>query len=92
MPKAVLLKKVEKLAANLPPQDQLRLVAQISERLSHEFAGHVNNVSEDKLRLERIAKADALLAELDAIAESIEGEFDSAKDIREIRLERANRI
>ncbi len=47
--------------------------------------------SDEKVRKERIAKADALLAKLDAIAESIEGEFDSAKDIREIREERTNR-
>jgi hypothetical protein len=47
--------------------------------------------SDDNLRKERIAKADTLLAKLDALAESIEGEFDSAKDIREIREERTNR-
>ncbi len=46
--------------------------------------------SDEKVRKERIAKADALLGKLDAIAESIEGEFDSAKDIREIREERTN--
>jgi hypothetical protein len=36
--------------------------------------------------------ADASLAELDAIAESIEGQFDSTEDIRQIREERANRL
>ena len=41
---------------------------------------------------EREAMADALLQELDAIAESIEGEFDSAEDIRRIREERADRL
>jgi hypothetical protein len=45
-----------------------------------------------KSRKERLAKADALLAKLDAIAESIEGQFDSARDIRELREERANRL
>jgi len=48
--------------------------------------------SDENLRKERIAKAEILLAELDAIADSIKGEFDSAKDIREIREERANRL
>jgi hypothetical protein len=42
----------------------------------------------ERARREREAMADALLAELDAIAESIEGEFDSAEDIRKIREER----
>ena len=41
---------------------------------------------------EREAMADALLQELDVIAESIEGEFDSAEDIRQIREERADRL
>jgi hypothetical protein len=35
---------------------------------------------------------DAWLAECDTLAESIEGEFDSAEDIRQIREERANRL
>jgi hypothetical protein len=43
-------------------------------------------------RQKREALADALLAELDAIAEGIEGQFDSAEDIRQIREERANRL
>jgi hypothetical protein len=42
--------------------------------------------------LTREAQADELLRELDAIAESIDGEFDSAADIRQIREERADRL
>jgi hypothetical protein len=45
-----------------------------------------------RMKREREATADALLQELDAIAESIEGEFDSAEDIRQIRQERADRL
>lgn len=41
---------------------------------------------------ERELVADALLAELDAIAESIAGEFDSAEDIRLIREERVRHL
>ena len=41
---------------------------------------------------QREVEAEALLNELDAIAGSIEGEFDSASDEREIREERANRL
>ncbi len=37
-------------------------------------------------------KADASLRELDAIADSIEGEFDSAADVREVRNERADHL
>jgi len=35
---------------------------------------------------------DAWLAECDAVAESIEGEFDAAQDLRQIREERASRL
>jgi hypothetical protein len=52
----------------------------------HRSAGKI------KSRKARLAKADALLAKLDAIAESIKGKFDSAKDIRELREERTNRL
>ncbi|MBN2208097.1 MAG: DUF104 domain-containing protein [Candidatus Coatesbacteria bacterium] len=41
---------------------------------------------------QREVKADALLKELDAIADSIEGEFDSAADIRQLRAERADAL
>lgn len=37
-------------------------------------------------------RADALLRELDAIAGSIEGEFDSAQDVQKIRRERADSL
>jgi hypothetical protein len=47
---------------------------------------------EEKARRERLAKVDAWLAECDAVAESIEGKFDSAEDIGQIRGERANRL
>jgi len=39
-----------------------------------------------------MAQVDAWLAECDAVAESIDGEFDSAKDLREIREDRASRL
>jgi len=37
-------------------------------------------------------EADVLLGQLDAIANSIEGEFDSAADIREVRKKRADNL
>jgi methylglyoxal synthase len=49
-------------------------------------------VDEERQRQKLQAKADALLAELDAIAESIVGAFDSAEDIRQIRKERTDRL
>jgi hypothetical protein len=90
MDNPITVQQLDALAAQLPPQDQLRLVSQISERLRGVVAEGTE--AEDKERAERLAKAEALMRELDAIAESIEGEFDSVRDIREAREERASRL
>lgn len=85
----VTLKEVEQLAAQLSPQEQLKLIARLCEHLS---AMPTVEGDEEKARQERLAQVDAWLAECDAVAESIEGEFDAAEDIRQIRDERANRL
>jgi hypothetical protein len=90
MADTITLEQVEELAAQLPPIDQLKLVAHICEQLSVVLPATSNG--EELAQREREAQVDALLAELDAIAESIEGEFDSAQDLRQIREERANRL
>jgi len=91
MSNAVTLEQAEQLAIQLPPPEQLKLVAYISEQLSGLLKITLSHDAESARR-KREMMADALLAELDAIAESIEGEFDSAEDIRQIREERANRL
>jgi hypothetical protein len=40
----------------------------------------------------RVADVETLMAKFDAVAEGIEGEFDSAQDLRAIREERADRL
>ena len=91
MSSEVILEQVEQLAMQLPPTEQLKLMAHISEQLSR-LGVMVPLSNAEKVQREREAMADALLQELDTIAESIEGEFDSAEDIRQIREERANRL
>ena len=88
MSNQVTIEQVEQLAMQLPSPEQLKLVARISEQLSG-FAPKIPSSGIEQVQREREAMADALLAELDAIAESIEGEFDSAEDIRQIREEKA---
>jgi len=91
MSSTVALEQVEQLVMQLPPTEQLKLMAHISVELSKlEMRALPSNV--ERVQREREAMADALLQELDAIAESIEGEFDSAEDIRQIREERVNRL
>ncbi len=93
MASTVTLDQVKALAERLPPREQLRLVAHIGQRLSGIMPnGSLEAPTEERLPEERVAKADALLQQLDTIADSIEGEFDSARDIREIREERLNRL
>ena len=91
MPDRITLEQLEQQVAQLPPHEQLKLVTYISEQLSGLMQTVLPSDAE-QARREREMRADALLAELDAIAESIEGEFDSAVDIRQIREEWANRL
>jgi hypothetical protein len=87
----VTFEQVEQLAVQLPPPEQLKLVAHLSEQLSG-LLKTVQPLDMELTRQKREAIANALLAELDTLAESIEGQFDSAEDIRQIREERTNRL
>lgn len=89
MSNRVTLEQVEQLVVQLPPPERLKLVAHICEQLS---ATPTAESDEEKSRRERLVQVDAWLAECDTVAESIEGEFDSAEDIRQIREERATRL
>lgn len=75
---SVTLEQVEQLAMQLPAMEQLKLVARISEQLSRSDMAELQVEAEPE-RWESEAMADALLRELDSIAESIDGEFDYNK-------------
>jgi hypothetical protein len=84
----VTLEELEEQVNLLSPQDQLKLVAYISERLSAmPLTVQVLKSDEAQAEQARLAKIDALLADLDKVAELWEGEFDSAADLRRIRDE-----
>ena len=86
------LKQVEQQVAQLLPQEQLKLVAYIAGQLSVVPLVAPTRETEEQTPRARLAEVDAWLAECDAVAESIEGEFDSADDLRQIREERASRL
>ena len=86
------LRQVEQQVAELPPEEQLKLVAYIAGQLSTIPLIAPTREMEEKTRRMRLAEVDAWLEECDAVAESIEGEFDSAEDLRRIREERASRL
>jgi hypothetical protein len=91
MAETVTLEQVESLTAQLPPQEQLKLLARISERLS-QLSLPVQETDAERQRREYAAKVEAFLKTCDEVAEQIEGEFDSAEDLRQIREERASRL
>ncbi len=87
------LKQMEQQVAQLSPQEQLKLVAHIAEQLSATLLiVPMKGIIEEQAQQTRLAEVDAWLAECDVVAESIEGEFDSAEDLRQIREERASRL
>ena len=90
----VTLEQVEQLAMQLPAMEQLKLVARISEQLSRSgVAGERPRLAEmDFCLIPPAAMADKLLQELDSIAESIGGEFDSGSEIRQIREDRSGQL
>ena len=82
------LEQVEKLAMQLPAQEQLKLAARICDQLSAFPPVTVSEDStEERARQEQLAKLDAWLAECEEVAALWEGEFDSAADLRRIRDE-----
>jgi hypothetical protein len=90
----VTLEQVEQQAAQLPPHEQLKLVAHISERLSLAVQEATPTVvgNEESLRQQRQREADELLALCDTAAGLWEGEFDAVEEIRQMRQERDDQV
>lgn len=87
----VTLEQIEQLAVQLPPPEQLKLVARISDRLS-QLLPAAQETDMERQRRDYAARVKAFLAACDEVAEQIEGEFDSAEDLRQIREERMERL
>lgn len=93
MASAVTLEQVEALAAQLSPQEQLKLLARIGERLSISMPPALAEESrEERLRQERLLLAEELLMEVKGIEDDSQGEFDAAEAIRRMREERTAQI
>ncbi len=92
MSNQVTLEQLEEQAIRLPLHEQLKLIAHLSERLSlvAEVAPVVG--SAESLRQQREREADEILVLCDAAAELWQGEFDSAKEIRQLRHERDEQV
>ena len=86
------LEQLERQVAQLPPQEQLKLMAHISERLSTMSPSMLMVTDEESLQRQRERDADELLALCDAAAEMWRGEFDAVEEIRQMRQERDEKI
>lgn len=90
---AVTLEQVEALATQLSLQEQLKLLACISEQLSTSMPPALAEESrEERLKQERLRLAEELLIEVEGIEDDSQGEFDAAEAIRRMREERTARI
>jgi len=94
MAEPVTLEQVEKLAAQLSLQEQLKLVAHISERLTEAVSlpVTVSKKEGERLRKERAREAAAILRECDRAAAAFTRKTDSAETIRRIRDERHRQL
>jgi hypothetical protein len=85
----VTLEDTDHIVEQLPPQDQLKLVARIGERLS---ALVLRDTDDDHRRKEYTLRMETFLKlSKEEAAEAI-GLVDSAEDIRQIREERTSRL
>ena len=88
---AMTLEQVKELVAQLPPQEQLKLVAHVSGQLS-QLPPIVQESDAERQRREYAARVEAFLKMCDENAAECIGEVDSAEDIRQIREERMSRL
>ena len=89
MSNGVTFEQVEQLAVLLPPPEQLKLIACISEWLSKM---RLSEAIEDSWRQIYATRIEAFLKMSDEMAAETIGEVDSAEDIRQIREERTSRL
>ena len=94
MIESVTLEQVETLVVRLPPKDQLKLLAHISERLSDTLSPEpvAESDYEQRMREERLRLAKALCDEVGDVTDDAKGSFDAAEDIHRMRDKRADQL
>ncbi|HEX3034369.1 MAG TPA: hypothetical protein VHT73_04435 [Thermodesulfobacteriota bacterium] len=89
MTNKITLNEVERLVAQLPVQEQLELMARISERLSVVMS---RQSEDERWHREYTSRVEAFLRMSEEMAAETIGEVDSAEDIRQIREERTSKL
>lgn len=85
----VTLDELVQLAAQLRPQEQIKLIANISERLSKM---RLPEIEDEDGRQDYAAQIEAFLKFSDENAAETIGDVDSAREIRQIRDERMAKL
>lgn len=86
------LELLDQQVAQLPLDEQLKLVAHISERLSALIPSMIPSGKGEETWQERIQLAQILLAECDDIEDDSQGELDAAENIRLLRETRMSQL
>lgn len=87
MSNRITLEQVEQVAVQLPPQEQLKLLSRLSERLTETISLPVTTSKKERAR-----EAAAILRECDRAAVAFTRKTDSAETIRRMRDERYRQI
>ena len=87
MSNSVTLEEVERLVTQRPAPERLKLVAHVCEQLA---TAAPREAGVERIDREHLARVNVWLADCDAVAKSIEGEFDAAEELRDMREARAN--
>jgi len=92
MMETITLEQVEKLANQLPPLQQLKLVARICEKLIAKSTIEDMENNKEKLKQRKLKLVESLLTEVDDVEDDTEGEFDAVEDLHLLREERVKQI
>lgn len=92
MREAITLEQVEKLADQLPPIQQLKLVARICEQLSTKSTIEDIENNKEKLKQKKLQLVESLLAEVNDVEDDSQGKFDAVEDLNRLREERVKQI
>jgi hypothetical protein len=85
----VTLEEVERIAFQLPPNEQLKLIAKIGENLNGLL---YQQIDEEQRRTDHAKRIEDFIKMRDEMKVKTMGETDSVEDIRQIREERMARF
>ena len=86
------LEQLEHQVDQLPPNEQLKLVTHITQRLSAVPFASQTEADAESLRQQREKEVDELLTLCDTAAEMWKGKFDAVEEIRQMRRDRDEQI